>query len=134
MMKGDGDCATPGLSRQRMQRGSAAGFHHHRRLDLGLFAVSRGVRPQGRAVGPQQSGLRFMRRHRHRSSITRNDFEAWIADDNARSPAVPMVRLGVGGAGRSGIATDEVEKVFLTGGPLRAAVERCSPSGSATDG
>jgi len=46
-----------------------------------------------------------------RSTITRKNFEAWIADDVARLGATIDKVLG-----EAGITAREVEKVFLTGG------------------
>ena len=46
-----------------------------------------------------------------RSTITRSDFEAWIADDIVRLGATVDKVLG-----EAGITAREVEKVFLTGG------------------
>jgi hypothetical chaperone protein len=45
------------------------------------------------------------------STITRNDFEAWIADDVARLDATIDKVLR-----EAGVTAREVEKVFLTGG------------------
>jgi len=113
MMKGDGDLRElRELSRSALQPGPLQDFITIVDLDLG-FSLYRAVSDAKVALSARNRvDFRFNSGGIDiRSTITRDDFEAWIADDIVRLGATIDKVLG-----EAGIATDEVEKVFLTGG------------------
>jgi len=132
MMKGDGDLRElRELSRSALQPGPLQDFITIVDLDLG-FSLYRAVSDAKVALSARNRvDFRFNSGGIDiRSTITRDDFEAWIADDIVRLGATIDKVLG-----EAGIATDEVEKVFLTGGPPSCPPSSgCSLSGSATNG
>ena len=70
---------------------------------------------QARALGSGARGVPLRRRSpgraRSREEVTRSDFEAWIADELAAIAACVDRLLA-----RTGVATGEIDRVFLTGG------------------
>src|SRR5580704_2525169 len=113
MMKGSGDLRElRELSRTALEPGPLRDFITIVDLDLG-FSLYRAVSDAKVALSARDQvdfrldggGIDI------RSTITRNDFEAWIADD--------IIRLGAAidkVLGEAGITAHEVDKVFLTGG------------------
>jgi len=113
MMKGDGDLRElRELSRSALKPGPLQDFITIVDLDLG-FSLYRAVSDAKVALSARNRvDFRFNSGGIDiRSTITRDDFEAWIADDIVRLGATIDKMLG-----EAGITTHEVEKVFLTGG------------------
>ena len=81
--------------------------------------------------GAETAVLRF--RHADfaiEETISRGDFEAWIAPDIARIAATVDLALA-----RGGVREDAIDRVFLTGGTsLVPAVRRVFTSGSGRSG
>ncbi len=80
-----------------------------------MIWASRSTKPfraQGGAVGGRRDRI-HLRRERRRicRTITRVDFERWIAEDVARIGATVDEALA-----RSGVAAADIDHVFLTGG------------------
>ena len=113
MMKGSGDLRElQELSRTALEPGPLQDFITIVDLDLG-FSLYRAVSDAKVALSAgDEVDFRF---HSEgidiRSTITRRDFESWIADDIVRLGATVDEVLN-----EAGVAAQEVEKVFLTGG------------------
>jgi hypothetical chaperone protein len=113
MMKGSGDLRElRELLRTALKPGPLQDFITIVDLDLG-FSLYRAVSDAKVTLSAcDQVDFRFNTGGIDiRSTITRNDFETWIADDIVRLGATIDKVLG-----EAGITTHEVEKVFLTGG------------------
>ncbi len=113
MMKGSGDLRElRELSRTALEPGPLRDFITIVELDLG-FSLYRAVSDAKVALSVhEQVDFRFDGGGIDiRSAITRDDFEAWIAEDVVRLGATIDKVLG-----KAGIGADEVDKVFLTGG------------------
>jgi len=113
MMKGSGDLKElRQLARTALDPNALQDFITIVDLDLG-FALYRAVSDTKVGLSTRDSvDFRFRREGIDISAtVTRDDFEAWIADDIARLGATVDEVLV-----KAGIAARDVEKVFLTGG------------------
>jgi hypothetical chaperone protein len=113
MMKGSGDLRElRELLRTALKPGPLQDFITIVDLDLG-FSLYRAVSDAKVALSARDRvDFRFKTGGIDiRSTITRNDFEAWIADDIVRLGATIDKVLG-----EAGVTAGEVDKVFLTGG------------------
>jgi hypothetical chaperone protein len=113
MMKGSGDLRElRQLARAAVDPGPLQDFITIVDLDLG-FSLYRAVSDAKVALSTHDSvDFRFQREGIDiRATVTRDDFEDWIADDVARLGATVDEALT-----KAGVAARDVEKVFLTGG------------------